>query len=91
VLLAAAAVRSGEQCPAVGGDLQGWLQGGQGRVLGPGGSASAWLCGGWGHRSQAGLLAFASAGRQDGHRFVAARTVGMRTCEPWLLVRDLPQ
>ena len=39
VLLAAAAVRGGEQGPAVGGDLQGGLQGGQGGLLAQRGDA----------------------------------------------------
>ena len=50
VLLAAAAVRGGEQGQAVGGDLQGGMQGGQGGVLGPRGiGASSWQGGGWLH------------------------------------------
>ena len=41
VLLAAAAVNGGEPGPAVGGDLQGGLQGAQGGVLGPGGMGAS--------------------------------------------------
>ena len=62
VLLAARADRGGEQGPAVGGVLQGGLQGAQGGVLEPGGiGARRWQGGGWEHWSPAGLLAFASA------------------------------
>ena len=60
VLLATAAVGGGEQRPAVGGDLQGGLQGGQGRMLGPRGTGRSSLrlgCGG--HGGSAGLLALA--------------------------------
>jgi hypothetical protein len=72
VLLAAAAVRGGEQGQAVGGDLQGGMQGGQGGVLGPRGiGASSWQGGGWLHWSPAGLLAFASSVRQGAQRCVA--------------------
>ena len=66
MLLAAAAVRGGEQGPAVGGDLQGGSQGGQDGVLMPGGVGdSSWQGGGWGHLASEVLLAFAS-GRTPG-------------------------
>lgn len=77
MLLAAAAIGGGEQGPAVGSDLQGGLQGGQGGVLDPGG---VW---GWMHAQRTGLLAFATKAVQA---CVAERTSGSQIREPWLSV-----
>ena len=58
MLLAAAAVRGGEQGPAVGGDLQRGLQRVQGGVQGPWGVGSR--VGGWIHVQRSQLLAVAT-------------------------------
>lgn len=92
MLFAAGAVRGGEQGPAVGGDLQGGTQGGQGGVWGPRSRGSSSLSrGDWKHGCWSGLLALASSFLERDRVCVVQWIVASRNHEPGLYLEELSE